>query len=165
MQINAAVKKLREVAGETQQAFATRLGISIRGLANYESNRVPPLVVLARLQQFVKELEGRAPETVRKAIDRSFLGELPKSIGARRGIVSFAFSHEGTGGLMFEILNTEEEYGYAHAFQYALRYLRSTNPAKQVEAKDALERFLESTKSLFEPGEFEFINKHVLGGS
>jgi len=37
----AKVKKLREHFDESQQAFATRLGISIRAIANYEKDREP----------------------------------------------------------------------------------------------------------------------------
>src|SRR5579862_1660332 len=47
-----AVKKLRERLGDSQQAFATRLGLSIRTIANYEGGRRPsgkPIVELLRL--------------------------------------------------------------------------------------------------------------------
>lgn len=36
-----AVRKLRRHLGESQQAFATRLGLSIRAVANYEKDREP----------------------------------------------------------------------------------------------------------------------------
>jgi transcriptional regulator with XRE-family HTH domain len=36
-----AVRELRRRLGDSQQAFATRLGISIRAVGNYENSRVP----------------------------------------------------------------------------------------------------------------------------
>jgi len=36
-----AVRELRKRLGDSQQAFATRLGISIRAVGNYENSRVP----------------------------------------------------------------------------------------------------------------------------
>lgn len=44
------VQALRAQLGESQQIFATKLGISIRALANYETGlRPPPVKVLAKL--------------------------------------------------------------------------------------------------------------------
>jgi transcriptional regulator with XRE-family HTH domain len=43
----AALKRIRRKYGESQQAFATRLGISIRALANYEAGtRIGSMPVL-----------------------------------------------------------------------------------------------------------------------
>jgi transcriptional regulator with XRE-family HTH domain len=39
--INRAVRELRRAYGESQQAFATRLGLSMRAVANYEKRRHP----------------------------------------------------------------------------------------------------------------------------
>ena len=47
--INEAVKALRASTGDSQRAFATRLGISIRAVVYYESNRIPDLETLAKL--------------------------------------------------------------------------------------------------------------------
>jgi len=46
-----AIKQLREQLGESQQAFATRLGLSVRAIANYEAGRKPTPAVLAQLAQ------------------------------------------------------------------------------------------------------------------
>lgn len=46
-----AVKALRGSLGDSQQAFATRVGLSIRAIANYEKDRIPTghaLTALAR---------------------------------------------------------------------------------------------------------------------
>src|SRR5688500_11011670 len=44
-----ALKKLRERLDESQQAFANRLGLSVRAIANYESGRRPSRAVLFNL--------------------------------------------------------------------------------------------------------------------
>lgn len=49
MSIAQAIRNLRNSGGESQQVFATRLGISIRGLSNYEAGRLPPLELLLKL--------------------------------------------------------------------------------------------------------------------
>jgi transcriptional regulator with XRE-family HTH domain len=49
LNIYEAVLKLRTSTGESQQAFATRLGIAIRSLANYEKDKVPPGRLLVKL--------------------------------------------------------------------------------------------------------------------
>ncbi len=47
----AAVKELRERLGDTQQAFASRLGVSISAVTNYERNRIPTGRSLVKLMQ------------------------------------------------------------------------------------------------------------------
>lgn len=47
-----ATRELRKHLGDSQQAFANRLGLSIRAVANYESDRTPTgrvLVAMSRL--------------------------------------------------------------------------------------------------------------------
>lgn len=51
MDLTALVKRVRTAHGETQQQFATRLGISIRALANYEKDRNPTGRALTRLTE------------------------------------------------------------------------------------------------------------------
>jgi transcriptional regulator with XRE-family HTH domain len=55
--VHKAVKDLRAHLGESQQQFAFTIGISIRGLANYEAGRVPnpkALISLARVASGVR---------------------------------------------------------------------------------------------------------------
>ena len=66
MDLNAAVRAVREVHDESQQAFTTRLGISISGLANYEKNRTPPLRVLVALSKLSRN--ENVPASARAAI-------------------------------------------------------------------------------------------------
>jgi transcriptional regulator with XRE-family HTH domain len=52
MDLGTAVRKLREKTGDSQQAFANRLGLSIRAIVNYERDRTPApkaLVAMAYL--------------------------------------------------------------------------------------------------------------------
>jgi transcriptional regulator with XRE-family HTH domain len=44
-----AIKHFRNDLGDSQQAFATRLGLSVRAIANYEAGRTPTIAVLERL--------------------------------------------------------------------------------------------------------------------
>jgi transcriptional regulator with XRE-family HTH domain len=50
-----AVKALRGHLNESQQAFATRLGLSIRAVANYEKDRTPSGLALERLMRAAHE--------------------------------------------------------------------------------------------------------------
>jgi len=47
----SAVKELRGALGDSQQAFANRLGMSLRAIANYEKDREPAGKALYKLQQ------------------------------------------------------------------------------------------------------------------
>jgi transcriptional regulator with XRE-family HTH domain len=50
-----AVKALRAHLGQSQQAFATGLGLSIRAIANYEKDRTPSTFALERLRKAAQE--------------------------------------------------------------------------------------------------------------
>ena len=52
VEMSWSVKELRHSLGDSQQDFAVRLHISIRSIANYEKERIPPadvLIAMARL--------------------------------------------------------------------------------------------------------------------
>ena len=71
----SAVKRLRAKLGDSQQAFANRLGLSIRAIANYESNRRPTgkaLAALAKVADAVGETD----------LANSFLSALGAELGA-----------------------------------------------------------------------------------
>ena len=76
MSINRAIRQLRHVLGDSQQAFADRLGLSIRTVANYEKSRRPDVQSLVRLEtaarsvgrndlvaRFAKAVDDRVTET------------------------------------------------------------------------------------------------------
>jgi transcriptional regulator with XRE-family HTH domain len=50
-----AVRELREHLNYSQQAFASRLGLSIRAVANYEKDRQPSGKALAELAHLAKD--------------------------------------------------------------------------------------------------------------
>lgn len=51
------VRQLRGLSGRSQQSFANRLGISIRAVVNYEKDRRPSAVAMARMAHFAAELK------------------------------------------------------------------------------------------------------------
>ena len=153
MRLNAAIKKMREVIGESQQAFATRIGVSIRGLANYEKDRVPSLIVLGRLQELART-EPEIPDAVKEAIGREFLQNVTTGIGgATEGTVSFASSGEESAGLIFEILQTTEEFAFAAIFHVVLGGLRQKGPDHD-KARAILTDFFEAGQSFITPDGF-----------
>jgi transcriptional regulator with XRE-family HTH domain len=52
--VDDAVRKLRTAFGDSQEAFAKRLGTGVRTIARYESNQSPPTAVLAKLWRLAK---------------------------------------------------------------------------------------------------------------
>jgi len=54
-----AVRQLRTVSGLSQQAFATRFGMSVRAIANYEKDRIPNKQALFKFAEYATAL-GRA---------------------------------------------------------------------------------------------------------
>lgn len=59
-ELSEACRRLRKVTGDSQQAFATRLGLSIRAIVNYENGRKPSpesLAVMAHMAAAYLELE------------------------------------------------------------------------------------------------------------
>lgn len=55
MDLNEAVRKLRERTGDSQQSFATRLGLSIRAVVNYEKDRKPSPRALAAMAHLARK--------------------------------------------------------------------------------------------------------------
>ena len=50
----SSVRELRKSLGDSQQAFATRLGMSLRAIANYETDRAPSGRALYKLEQLAR---------------------------------------------------------------------------------------------------------------
>jgi transcriptional regulator with XRE-family HTH domain len=55
MHVAQAVRELRQHLGDSQQSFATRLGLSIRAIANYEKDREPTGTSLVALHRAARE--------------------------------------------------------------------------------------------------------------
>lgn len=84
MNLISAVRTLRQRLGESQQAFASRLGLSIRAIANYEKNRKPTgkaLAALARVAQAAGEAELANQFLTALAEEMGPLGPAPPWIG------------------------------------------------------------------------------------
>jgi transcriptional regulator with XRE-family HTH domain len=79
MELAEAIKKLRDELGESQQAFANRLGLSIRAIANYEKDRKPIGKVLVALH--------RTARTAGKhELAERFWGALHEDLGLTEGV-------------------------------------------------------------------------------
>jgi transcriptional regulator with XRE-family HTH domain len=78
----AEVRQLRERLGESQQAFATRVGLSIRAVANYEADRMPTAKVLGDLYRQAREA---GYQDLAELFWRAMLGEMgvTEAIGRR----------------------------------------------------------------------------------
>jgi len=68
-EITAAIKKLRATLGDSQQAFAHRLGLSVRAIANYEGGRRPSGPVLFDLSNLA---EGDKIENLAKIFGAAY---------------------------------------------------------------------------------------------
>src|SRR5690349_11173891 len=67
----SAVRSVREKLGDSQQTFAGKLGIAIRSLAYYESDRVPRGRTLARLAQLANEAGLKSEEDLFRSAVRN----------------------------------------------------------------------------------------------
>jgi len=77
----AAVVELRGKLGQSQQIFATNLGISIRALANYEKDRTPPIELLLSLSSLA---QGIADDALARTFSEAFTDRLFASLQGRR---------------------------------------------------------------------------------
>ena len=74
-QVTAAVRKLRLGLDDTQQSFATRLGMAIATVVRYEHNRPPSGRALAKLERVAVEHGFQEYAAVfRKALDKELHG-------------------------------------------------------------------------------------------
>ena len=156
MRIHNAIKKLRMEFLDSQQGFATKLGISVRGLANYENNRVPPILVLAKIQELSMLCSD---EAARKAIDKAFLDELKKTLHGQ--VLAFASeSDDSSGGLMFRVLKTRDNYAYAVAFMLMMNQLEHGHLNREYATK-ALEALFEAAAVFLPPGAQEALRRDI----
>lgn len=117
-----AVKALRAHFGDSQQAFATRFGLSIRSIANYEKDRRPEDRVLAL---FAKA----ASDAGLRDLLNEFKHALGRSLGLydiKGGIISYI--HEEQKGYMLLQFEGAEQYIYSQAFFQAMAVLVSGTP-------------------------------------
>jgi transcriptional regulator with XRE-family HTH domain len=142
MKLTEAVKALRLNLTESQQAFATRLGISIRALVNYEKDREPPLPLLLKLAAVAREA---GKENLAGIFQREFYEQILHATEGHR--ISFLQEDEKAGknsGLMLLTFG-HGQFEYASAFLTALKQMREAeNPRVRTKAQETLDALVKS---------------------
>jgi len=112
MNLIESTKELRKYIGESQQAFATRLGLSIRALANYEKDRAPTGKALAALAH-------TAAEAGRHDLSYEFMRALAHELGLSKlklGLFSSEPASKNPTGYMLVTFEGRNAQDYARAF-------------------------------------------------
>jgi transcriptional regulator with XRE-family HTH domain len=129
-----AVKTLRHELGDSQQAFANRLGLSIRAIANYEKDRRPTGMALASL--------ARAASDARKQdLINTFMSALVEELGLQDisfRLMAGSIKDGSLQGLIFAHLPDKESIEYGWAFWHALEDLNSADPETKARARKRL---------------------------
>lgn len=132
-----AVKELRRHTGESQQIFATRLGLSVRAISNYETKRPPTgraLVALAHA----------AAEAGRHDLAYVFTRALMQELDARRlrlGLFSSDATGQDPAGFMLLCFEGRDAKNFARGFFETFgRYLYG-NPEERRRAEKLLQDF------------------------
>lgn len=142
MELTKAVKALRGRLNESQQAFATRLGISIRGLVNYEKDREPPLALLLKLAAVAREA---GDEKLANVFQWAFYEQITTATQGHR--ISFLQEDERAGGNSGLLLMTfgPGQFEYASAFSTVLNRMRECEDVEMRDkARKALDRLVNS---------------------
>lgn len=129
-----AVRTLREQLGESQQAFAARLGLSIRAIANYEKDRRPTGVALAALAR-------AAEDAGQLRLTYTFVNALIEELELKdRDIRLMSAGRKGDQlhGLLLTHLSGVEEVEYGFAFFDMIEELNSDVPEQRARAKARL---------------------------
>ena len=75
MNVHEAVKSLRTSLDDSQQAFAVRLGMSIRAIASFEKTRTPSLGTLHRLRKLATDTGHHQEANVFRAATIQHVGQ------------------------------------------------------------------------------------------
>ena len=129
-----AVRALRQHFGDSQQAFATRLGLSIRAIANYEKDRRPAGMALVSLARAASDA-GKQDLTYR--FMTAFMDELGL-IDIPFRLMAGAWRGDHMHGLILAQLEDQESTEYAWAFWNAIEDLKSDVPEKKARARKRL---------------------------
>jgi len=148
LEIAHAVKELRAHFNESQQAFATRLGLSIRGIANYEGTlRIPEPRILAL---FAKTASGAG----RDDLAFEFLHEIGHALQLEEMLDGAIMSWNATKkrGYLLVQLNDEKARERAQAYYKASRgHLRDAET--KARAQELLTRFTADVSKLPQPSQ------------
>jgi transcriptional regulator with XRE-family HTH domain len=128
------VRELRQHLGESQQAFATRLGLSIRAIANYEKDRRPTgMALLALARAAAAAGLGLLTDHFMSALMEELrLTELP--------FTWMELKHDGKDphGIMLANVKGRRRAEYLMAFWDCLQELDSENLEHQARATERL---------------------------
>jgi transcriptional regulator with XRE-family HTH domain len=132
-----AVRELRQHFGESQQAFANRLGLSIRAIANYEKDRRPTGMALVSLAR-------AALVAGKRDLTNTFMTALMNEL--EMGDIPFrwmALSRRGERmyGQILANLDDKESIEYATAFWDTLEAFNSDFPDVKARARQILGEF------------------------
>jgi transcriptional regulator with XRE-family HTH domain len=142
MELTKAVKALRGRLNESQQAFATRLGISIRGLVNYEKDREPPLALLLKLAAVAREA---GDEKLADVFQWAFYEQITTATQGHQ--ISFLQEDESAGenaGLLMMTF-ARGQFEYASAFSTAVkRMVGGADAETREKSRKALDSLVKS---------------------
>jgi transcriptional regulator with XRE-family HTH domain len=151
----AAVGKLRKALGDTQQAFADRLGLAIATVIRYERNRAPRGKALARLENIAAANGFEEYAAVfRRALDEEFAVPTPTPKGK-----AVQFRNEDETDLVQALLDVVRQERFAKEAKAVRRLLAPViadrqRSAEEDEARDmqrqAIVRLLQAGRSAAE---------------
>jgi transcriptional regulator with XRE-family HTH domain len=146
MTLTEAVKALRGLLNESQQAFATRLGISIRGLVNYEKDRQPPLALLLKLAAIARDA---GDEKLADVFQWAFYEAITDATKGHQ--ISFLQEDERAGENAGLLLMTfaQGQFEYVSAFSTAIKRMVDGGDA---ETRDKARKALDGLLSSIFPG-------------
>jgi transcriptional regulator with XRE-family HTH domain len=134
--VNYAFKAVRERLGYTQQSFAHLLGLAIRTVTHYESDRRPPTPILQKMVNFAAEHGGLEEEAkvLARAVFEDLGMEFPE--GATPSFLSANLSvsnkdREHVYSLLYLLARHEElpaEYAAWAKLRARIEAKRSTTP-------------------------------------
>jgi len=133
MKLNAAVKQLRAVTNDTQQSLASRLGLSIRAIANYEKDRVPHSAVLLRLAKLAQHVGREDLAEVFQAGLSTELKEVLEPMTAEERVWSEA---------VLTLLRNRDRVDWPRAAHDIIRALETLLPQKHERDPNELARIL-----------------------
>jgi transcriptional regulator with XRE-family HTH domain len=129
-----AVRKLRLALGDTQQSFASRLGLAISTVVRYELTRPPKGKALA---QFAELAKGLRDAELADVFRRALVAELEFDPFRYRGRVHL----ERHWAYLMQRAEGQEEQRYVLGFYNAMTGLHSKDAAVQEASRAALKEF------------------------
>ncbi len=137
MELTKAVKALRGRLNESQQAFATRLGISIRGLVNYEKDREPPLALLLKLAAVAREADD---EKLANVFQWAFYEQITAATQGHQISFLQEDEHAGENAGLLMMTFVKGQFEYVSAFSTAVKGMANgADPEMRERSRKALD--------------------------